>query len=156
VYGTLFLTGAMAAARSDDRATTRRFLGEADTAANRLGVDANHVWTAFGPTNVAIHRVATAMELGDVQIAADLGPRVDTAAMPTERRVRHALETARALHHSNRPDDALALVLDAEELAAEQVRYHYLSRELVLAWVRNTKGRPSYQLRTLAERLHVA
>lgn len=43
---------------------------------------------AFGPTNVAIHRVATAAELGDVQVAVDLGPRVDTSALPVERRVR--------------------------------------------------------------------
>ncbi|WP_306189985.1 hypothetical protein [Streptomyces sp. MK5] len=59
IYGTLFLAGSMAAARADDRATTRAFLAEADQAAHRLGRDANHMWTAFGPTNVAIHRVAT-------------------------------------------------------------------------------------------------
>ena len=59
----------LAAARSEDRVATRDFLAEAHTAADRLGADANHFWTAFGPTNVAIHQVATAMELGDVQVA---------------------------------------------------------------------------------------
>ena len=88
VYGTLFLAGAMAAARAEDRETTRSFLREADEAAQRLGTDANHLWTAFGPTNVAIHRVATAGELGDIQIAADLGQRIDTSDLPVERRVR--------------------------------------------------------------------
>ncbi|MEU0058870.1 hypothetical protein [Streptomyces sp. NPDC006334] len=44
------------------------------------------MWTAFGPTNVAIHRVATATELGDMQIAVDLGPQIDTSFLPTERR----------------------------------------------------------------------
>jgi hypothetical protein len=104
VYGTLFLAGAMAAARVEDRATTRTFLAEADQVAQRLGRDANHMWTSFGPTNVAIHRVATAAELGDMQIAADLGPSLDTTALPTERRVRHALEVARALSTRSRPD----------------------------------------------------
>jgi len=58
-----------------------------------LGQDGNHLWTAFGPTNVAIHRVASAMDLGDVQVAVDLGPRIDTSNLPVERRVRHAMET---------------------------------------------------------------
>ena len=39
VYGTLFLTGAMAAARAEDRGTVRDFLTEADTAARTLGTD---------------------------------------------------------------------------------------------------------------------
>ncbi|MFD5438418.1 hypothetical protein ACFWJ4_40465 [Kitasatospora sp. NPDC127067] len=75
------------------------------------------MWTAFGLTNVAIHRISTAMEFGDVQIALDRGPRVDSSALPLERRVRHSLEIARAHSAQNRMDEALALVLDTEELA---------------------------------------
>src|SRR5699024_6928707 len=60
-YGMLFLAGSMAASRSEDRSTTRTYLDEAQRAAQLLGGDANHMWTAFGPTNVAIHRVNTAM-----------------------------------------------------------------------------------------------
>lgn len=155
VYGTLFLAGAMAAARAEDRATTRTFLAEADTAADRLGRDANYLWTAFGPTNVDIHRVATAGELGDVQVAIDLGPRVDTSPLPMERRIRHALELARAYSLWNRLDDALAILLDAERLAPEQVRYHYLGRQLTLTWLRRSRGKPSTMLLALARRLHV-
>jgi transcriptional regulator with XRE-family HTH domain len=155
VYGTLFLAGSMAAARSEDRATAQTFLKEAEDSARRLGHDANHMWTAFGPTNVAIHRVSTAMELGDVQIALDQGPRIDASALPIERRVRHTLEIARAHAAHNETDDALALVLDAEELAPEQVRYHFLSRQLVTKWVRQQRGKPSHQLADLARRLHV-
>ncbi|MEV5642552.1 helix-turn-helix transcriptional regulator [Streptomyces flaveolus] len=155
IYGTLFLAGSMAAARADDRATTRAFLGEADRAAQQLGHDANHMWTAFGPTNVAIHQVATAAELGDMQVAMDLGPQIDTSGLPTERRSRHNLEVARALSAHNRTDDALSMILEAEQWAPEQVRSHYLARELVLTWVRNQRGRPSRTLAELADRLHV-
>ncbi|MFI8929580.1 hypothetical protein ACIG3E_18105 [Streptomyces sp. NPDC053474] len=49
VYGTLFLAGAMAAARAEDRATTQAFLREAEATATRLGTEANHMSTAFGP-----------------------------------------------------------------------------------------------------------
>ena len=44
--------------------------------AEQLGADANHGWTAFGPTNVAIHRVSVCAELGDpgeaIRLAADV------------------------------------------------------------------------------------
>lgn len=155
IYGTLFLAGSMAASRADDRATTQDFLAEADRTARRLGRDANHMWTAFGPTNVAIHQVATAAELGDMQVALDLGPRIDTTGLPVERRTRHNLEVARALSAHNRVDDALAAILEAEQWAPEQVRSHYLARELVLHWVRSQRGRPSRTLADLADRLHV-
>jgi transcriptional regulator with XRE-family HTH domain len=156
VYGTLMLAGSIAAARADDRSSVQAFLNEADEAARRLGQDANHLWTAFGPTNVAMHRVCTAMELGDVQTAVTLGQRVQDTALPVERRVRHRLEVARALSSWNRQDDALSTLLDAEQLAPEQVRYHFISRHLVTRWMRTGRSKPSYDLAGLAERLHVA
>lgn len=156
VYGTLFLAGAMAAARTEDRSTTRMFLAEADRAATRLGTDANHFWTAFGPTNVAIHRVATAMELGDVQIAIDLGPKVDVRSLPVERRIRHSIELSRAYSAWNRRDDAMTELLASERLAPEQVRHHYLSRQLVLSWMKRERGKPDAALVGLAQRLKVA
>jgi transcriptional regulator with XRE-family HTH domain len=155
IYGSLFLAGSMAAARTEDRSRTQDFLREAQDAADRLGTDSNHMWTAFGPTNVDIHRVATAMELGDVQVAVDLGPTVDTSGLPVERQVRHSLETARALSAWNRTDEALTIVLEAEQRAPEQVRHHYLSRQLVLTWMRQQRTRPGHALAGLAQRLRL-
>lgn len=155
VYGTLFLTGAMAAARADDRVLTRDCLAESASIAQQLGRDANYAWTAFGPTNVEIHRVATAMELDDVETALSLAPQIDTSTLPVERQVRHSLELARAHNARSKRDDALALVLSAEARAPEQVRHHGLSRSLVVNWVRTTKMRPSQGLADLAERMKV-
>jgi transcriptional regulator with XRE-family HTH domain len=156
IYGTLFLAGSMAAARNEDRATTRAFLAEAEQTARRLGADGNYLWTAFGPTNVAIHRVSTAVELGDLQVAVDLGPRVDASALPVERRIRHRIEIARAYSAWNRREEALGVLLDAEQDAPEQVRHHFISRQLVVRWIRQQRGKPSHQLAGLAKRLHVA
>jgi transcriptional regulator with XRE-family HTH domain len=156
IYGTLFLAGSMAAARNEDRATTRAFLDEADGAARQLGRDGNHFWTAFGPTNVAIHRVSAAMELGDVQVALDLGPQVDASVLPMERQIRHAIELSRAYSARNHRDQALSVLLDAERLAPEQVRHHYHSRQLVLTWIKRERGTPRAQLVGLAQRLKVA
>jgi hypothetical protein len=155
VYGTLFLTGTVAASRADARASAITFLREADESASRLGRDGNEMWTAFGPTNVAIHRMTAAMELGDVQVAVDLAPRIDTSALPAERRVRHAIETARAYTARNRRDDALTVLLDAEQLAPEQIRHHGLSRRLVLSWLRDSRGPRSVALEQLAGRMHL-
>jgi transcriptional regulator with XRE-family HTH domain len=155
IYGSLFLVGAVAASRADDRPATTAFLTEAQDAADRLGRDANLLWTAFGPTNVMIHRVSTAMELGDVQIALDLGPHVDTSGLPVERQVRHAIETARAYSARNRRDDALAVLLDAEQLAPEQIKHHTISRQLVLSWLRNQRSPRNTRLDQLARRLHL-
>lgn len=113
------------------------------------------MWTAFGPTNVAIHRMTAATELGDVQIAVDLIPRIDASHMPIERRVRHAIETARVYTARNRRDDALAVLLEAEQFAAEQIMHHAISRQLVLSWLRNHRGPRSVPLEGLARRLHL-
>ncbi|MEO7195343.1 MAG: helix-turn-helix domain-containing protein [Pseudonocardiaceae bacterium] len=153
MYGTLQLVGAVAAARHDNRADAMTFLTEAERSARRLGRDANYLWTAFGPTNVVIHRVTVAMELGDVQVAVDLGPRIDTTGLPTERRVRHAIETTRAFARRNRVDSALDALLDAERQAPEQVRYHQLSRILVQEMVR--RPRPPFRAIELAARMGV-
>jgi hypothetical protein len=149
----MHLVGVVASSRRDDRTDTTTFLAEADEAATRLGSDANYLWTAFGPTNVKIHRVTAAMELGDVQVAIDLGPRIDTRGLPTERRVRHAIETARAYVRWNRIDDALAVLLAAENDAPEQVRYHRLSRILVREMIR--LPRPAARAVELASRMGV-
>ncbi len=131
IYGSLQLMCALSAARDDDRQTSSTHLEEAAEAARRLGIDANYVWTAFGPTNVAIHRVCIAVELGDIQRAMAIGPGLDTSALPIERRVRHSIEVARAHVRYNQAGEAIAALLDAEQIAPDQVRYHRLSRMAV-------------------------
>lgn len=153
VYGTLHLVGGLAAARRENRTDATALLAEAEESAHRLGNDANYLWTAFGPTNVAIHRVSAAMELGDVQVAIDLGPRIDTAGLPIERRVRHAIEIARAFARWNRVESALDTLLDAELQGPEQVRYHQLSRVLVQEMLR--RPRPPSRAIALASRMGV-
>jgi hypothetical protein len=152
VAGTLMLVGAMAAARAGDRSAATAYLRHAEAKATLLGRDGNRVWTAFGPTNVAIHRVSVAAELGDLHAAAEIGATLDVSAMPRERQVRHHLEVARALSRIARKDEALATVLSAEQSAPEQVRRHFLTHELAHAWMRG-RQQPNSELVALARRL---
>lgn len=153
VYGTMHLVGAMASARADDAGGARQYLRHAEGVAHALGHDGNYVWSAFGPTNVAVHQVSVAMELGDNMLAAELGPQVNVDALPTERQVRHHLEVARALHRTGSRDDSLRTILGAEQRAPEQVRRHFLTRELVLAWIRDPRRPVTRDLNGLAQRI---
>ncbi|WP_329521729.1 helix-turn-helix domain-containing protein [Spirillospora sp. NBC_01491] len=155
IYGTLLLPGAVAAARSGDRSTAGEYLDEAEEVATYLGSDANHLWTAFGPTNVKVHRVVTAMALGDVPIALKLIPNIDTSGLPMERRVRHALEVVSAHHARNQVETAIDELLVAERRAPEQVHEHVMSRQLVLKLRGTVLGKKSSRLADLARRMKV-
>jgi hypothetical protein len=155
VYGTLLLPGAIAAARSNDRSTAGEYLAEAEDMAGLLGKDTNHLWTAFGPTNVRIHQVTAAMSLGDVQVALELIPHIDTRRLPAERRVRHSLEVVNAYHARNRISDAIEELLKAERLAPEQVHEHMMSRQLVLRLRATASGKRDRRLAELARRMKI-
>lgn len=114
IIGSLLLFATMAAARAEDPATARSMLDRAGEYADQLRYDANDVWTAFGPTNVAIHPVSIAVALGEIQMAAQLAPRIDASGLPIERRVRHALELARIYTRTGDSLSALGVVLAAE------------------------------------------
>ncbi|MEV6966606.1 hypothetical protein AB0M47_15965 [Hamadaea sp. NPDC051192] len=94
-----------------------------------------------------------ALEVGDVQRAIVLGPGLDTSHLPVERRVRHAIEVARAYIRYNRVDEALTELLNAEQIAPEQVRYHRLSRMIVRDIL--NRPRPPRLALDLAQRMGV-
>lgn len=154
-YGTLFLVGSMAAARFGDASKTADYLREANNAARRLGREGNHLWTSFGPTNVAIHRVNTAVELGDFQTVLNSGLSLSTTAVSAERRVRYMLDIARVYALTGSRDNALGTLLVAERIAPEQIRQHYLSRRIVMTLIQGTPGKPSTELGKLAARVRI-
>jgi transcriptional regulator with XRE-family HTH domain len=153
VYGTLLLPGAVAAARNGDRASAVEYLDEAEHVALQLGRDANYLWTAFGPTNVALHRVAVAGSLGDPRAVLELGTGIDTAALPRERRVRHLLEMARAFTDVNEIPSGVERMLDAESLAASHTHRHVMSQQIVGRMMRTKEGKRDRRLADLVHRM---
>ncbi|HEY9412213.1 MAG TPA: helix-turn-helix transcriptional regulator [Jiangellaceae bacterium] len=131
LLGMLDLRMAIAAARRQDRPTATRLLDRAEVAAGQLGVDANHWQTAFGPTNVALHRISAALDLGDSTYVAEHGPNVDPAPLPVERQVCHHINVARAYSDLAQDDVAVATLLDAERQAPQFVRHNVTVRETV-------------------------
>ena len=155
LYGTAFLAGAMAAARSGDKAAVRDLLAQAAVAAGKLGGERNCLWTAFGPSNVLIHQVATAVELDSMQAAVRLASRVRLDRLVPERRARHAFDVARAYTAWGRPDEALAVLLEAERLVPEQVRGHAAGRQAAAALMEASGSRPGAELVAFARRAGV-
>jgi hypothetical protein len=95
---------------------------EAEIAAKWLGEDRDDFGAEFGPTNVSIHAVSVAVELGDARTALRRAETVDTSSLQPERRSRFLIDVARAHHQRRQPDEVVRTLLEAEALTPEAVR----------------------------------
>ncbi|WP_033430407.1 helix-turn-helix domain-containing protein [Saccharothrix syringae] len=158
MYGSLMLKGAVGAATLGDHRAARDYFDEAARAAEVIG-DRNDFWLAFGPTNVAIHRVWLDLELGDPTAAIAQADNVPYDNLPeelSERRTSHLITVAWA-HYLRRHDreavDALNLAkLSAPEQLLFTGRVHSMLRGMLRRERRSIKG----DLRRLADFVGVA
>ncbi|MCX5426089.1 helix-turn-helix transcriptional regulator [Streptomyces sp. NBC_00078] len=164
VLGMLYLKAAMAeatAAASDDTraaASARAvpdLLDQADGHAEELGADGNAVWTAFGPTNTKLYRVAAHVQLSEgadaVAVAQGI-PNPARAALPKERRAHLLGDLARGLTQAGQREEAVDTLLDAEREAEEEVRCRPRTRALVEDLRLLGAGQAEGRLRALAAR----
>lgn len=155
VLGMLYLKAAMAAAAVDDARGTAAMLAQADAAAARLGSDANALWTAFGPTNVALYRVAAYVRLHDGPAALEASRAVTPArqdALPRERRAHFLIDLAHAFALSNQREQAIQTLLRAESLAPEEVRNRPHAVQLIEELRLQGSGPLESRLQMLAQR----
>lgn len=156
--GMLYLNAAIAAA-SVERSTSAvaqasDHVEQAGEVADRQGADLNEDWTAFGPTNVALHRVDVLARFEDGWSALEAAEGLEDAALARttrERRAQHLITMARAQLLTRHKEPAVKALLDAEELAPEEVRGRGSTRDLVADLV-GAVPVPSTELRALAER----
>ena len=157
VYGALHLAAATAAAARLDRATTGSLLATARGIADRTG-EANHMGTAFGPVNVAIHAISASLRLGDPRTAAQTGEVLDLAAVPAGlvgRRTQVNLDLARAYAMTRKDAAAVNLLLAAERLSPQLVRYDPATRDVIIELLRREHRPSTPELRPLARRAGV-
>lgn len=158
VAGSLWLIAAVIAARRTERWEAQQRLDQAQRLADLLGSDANHAWTAFGPTNVAIHRVSVAAELGEPAGALAAAAGVDLERLPSglaSRRAQVRLDLAWAHAQRKRDAEATLHLLDAEAVAPETVAYNPIAREIIRAMLNRARGGQSTTLSALATRAGV-
>ena len=128
LYGALHLVLAVAAARDNKRGEAHQHLETARKIAGQLGEDRDDYGTEFGPTNVAIHAVNIAVELGDAGQAIELGQQVTAASLSPERQARYWLDLAQAHAMRRQIGEALHALEEAERIAPEETRVHYAGR----------------------------
>jgi transcriptional regulator with XRE-family HTH domain len=157
LYGMLFLMGSVVAARMSDAAQARELLTEGHSVANQLGQDGNERFTAFGPTNVRLHQLAVLTELGDNAGAVAAARQIDPDGLdrlPKERRANCYLDIARAHVAMGQRDPALKVLLTADRLFPDEVRYRPIAVGLVDDLWRH--GTHSTELEQFAQRIGLA
>ncbi|MEU7153830.1 helix-turn-helix transcriptional regulator [Streptomyces sp. NPDC045456] len=164
VLGMLYLKAAMAQAVVGASDTFRAvsaaravpdLLGQANEHADELGADGNAVWTAFGPTNVRLYRVAAHVQLSegaDAVAAARAIPGPARAALPKERRAHLLTDLARGFTQAGRREEAVNTLLAAEREVEEEVRCRPRTRDLIEDLRLLGAGSAEGRLRALAGR----
>ncbi|MCW2943496.1 MAG: binding protein with helix-turn-helix domain [Actinoallomurus sp.] len=156
MYGTLLQVASYTAAVDGDRGLAGELITAAKTAAMRLGRDANHRHTAFGPTNVALYQVSIAQVLGDNGTAIAHAKSVNPAVIPTaERRGRYWIDVARAWHQWGKPEACYRSLLAAERAAPGEVRYRPPVRRMTADLLRVDRRGTLPGLRAFAARVGV-
>jgi transcriptional regulator with XRE-family HTH domain len=150
LLGIMHLKAAWGSAYVGDERQARIHEAEAVQAAELIGADRNDFGTVFGPTNLTIHRIGLAMELGDAYEALRLASSIEPRAVPyRERRARLHLDLARAHAQFRRQDVAIRLLLDSERAAPNYLRNHPVAREIVTGMMHRPRATHS-ELRALA------
>jgi transcriptional regulator with XRE-family HTH domain len=152
VLGSLHLAKALVHARCGQRPEAKEEIEKARQVASRIGEDRNDYNLEFGPTNVAIQAVSTAVDLGDAGEALDIGQEIDADALSPERRGRLLMDLGRAHAQRRQMPDAVECLLRAEEIAPETVHNHTAVREAIRELVLVAGAKASTDLMLLAER----
>jgi hypothetical protein len=147
------LKGAVGAATLGDHKGAHEFLVEASRAADVIG-DRNDYWFAFGPTNIAIHRVWLSLELSDPARAIDQADYVRHDSLPAElaeRQTSHLITVAWAHYLRGHHQETLNALRAARVSAPEQLLFTHRVHAMVKGMLRNERRSIKHELRELAE-----
>jgi transcriptional regulator with XRE-family HTH domain len=148
VYGSSHLRSAILAARAS-RTTgpgsaqqAWSHVQAAREVANRMGRDRNDYGLAFGPSNVAQHEIAVAVELEDGGEAVRRAARIRLPnTVPPVRRGHHYIDLARGYVMAGDLKGGLRCLQAARRVAPQQTRHHPMVRETVLSIASAPRGR---------------
>lgn len=156
MYGSLHLQSTLTAASAHKSELAKTHLHQATEAASLLHVDSNCFDLSFGPSNVAIYRVAAAVALRDGTLAVSEARRTHlTPALPKERAAYYRMDVARGWLLHGDGQRALRYLLAAEKIAPEQTRAHPGVHETVRSLVERER-RSNEALAGLARRARIA
>jgi transcriptional regulator with XRE-family HTH domain len=130
--GMLALCRSLVAAADKRPADVDAALDYADELAQRTG-EGNAYWLGFGPTNVALWRMAAVLEAGDHERAATIAERVNPRVHPNRsRQAAYWIDYGRALARlRRRHDDAVRALRRAEALSPLHMLRNPFVREVL-------------------------
>ncbi|MFI6530752.1 helix-turn-helix domain-containing protein [Streptomyces uncialis] len=153
ILGSLHLALALVRARASARTEAKAEIAKARTIAMQLGDEhRNDFNLEFGPVNVEIQAVSTAVDLGDAGEALDIGLAIDATDLSPERQGRLLMDLGRAHAQRRHGGEALACLLRAEAIAPEIIQTHQASRAAIRELVLVAGPNASRDLLDLAER----
>ncbi|MDT0442687.1 helix-turn-helix domain-containing protein [Streptomyces johnsoniae] len=152
--GALTLQRALAAGRLNQAEEAYEHLRLAKELAERVGEGRNVYNTEFGPTNIALHEVAVAVDLGDAGIALRAAGAVDPSGLSPERQARFGIDLARAHTQRRQINEAVTALVNVHRTLPEMFRAKPAVKQLV-ADLLTMSSLPSDQLRALASELGV-
>ncbi|MFJ8510767.1 helix-turn-helix domain-containing protein [Streptomyces avermitilis] len=152
VLGSLHLALALVHARASARAEAKEEIAKARAIAAQLGENRNDFNLEFGPVNVEIQAVSTAVDLGDAGEALDIGLAIDAEGLSPERQGRLLMDLGRAHAQRRHGGEALDCLLRAEAVAPETIQTHQAARAAIRELVLVAGANASRDLLELAER----
>ncbi|MFH9425457.1 helix-turn-helix domain-containing protein [Streptomyces sp. NPDC017529] len=152
VLGSLHLALALVRARAGARTEAKEEIARARAIAAQLGENRNDFNLEFGPVNVEIQAVSTAVDLGDAGEALDIGLTIDAAELSPERQGRLLMDLGRAHAQRRHGGEALDCLLRAEAIAPEIIQTHQAARAAIRELVLVAGPNASRELLELAER----
>jgi transcriptional regulator with XRE-family HTH domain len=157
MYGMLHLTAALAQTSVSGPSGGTDHLDEATAIAQRTG-EAHSLRMWFGPTNVAMWRMAVVVESGDGGRAAEIAQSIDPRIIPSRaRQAGFYAELGRGLAQDRKNDRAaLQALRKAEDLSPQEIRSNPLVRDVISSMLtrarREAGGR---ELRGMAYRMGI-
>ncbi|MFD6185666.1 helix-turn-helix domain-containing protein [Streptomyces goshikiensis] len=152
VLGSLHLALALVRARASARTEAKEEIAKARVIAAQLGENRNDFNLEFGPVNVEIQAVSTAVDLGDAGEALDIGLTIDAGELSPERQGRLLMDLGRAHAQRRHGGEALDCLLRAETIAPEIIQTHQAARAAIRELVLVAGPNASRELLALAER----
>ncbi|MFI2201536.1 helix-turn-helix domain-containing protein [Streptomyces sp. NPDC020192] len=152
--GALTLQRAVAAARLNLADEAYGYLRDARAMAEQVGDGRNDYNTEFGPTNVGLHEVSVAVDLGDAGVALRAAQALDASELSAERQTRFQIDVARAYAQRRQVAEAVSALMRARELSPEMVRALPMVKQLAADLLTMSQP-PSQELRSLAAELGV-
>ncbi|GLF94298.1 transcriptional regulator [Streptomyces yaizuensis] len=150
--GALTLQRAVAAGRLNRAEESYAYLRHARELADRIGEGRNDHNTEFGPTNVSLHEVSVAVDLGDAGLALRAAQAIDISGLSPERQARFGIDLAKAHAQRRQVDDAVSTLEKVLHAAPELFHTKPTVKQLVTD-LQAMSPQPPEQLQALAREL---